>query len=155
MAILAFAVGATSVSAQDTVAPPSGDKKMVRSHERHKMGGRMMMRELRGITLSEAQKQQVKTIMETSKPSQASMDEMKTLMAAKRDGTITDEQKARSETLRSEMKQKQDFIRLQIMSILTPEQKQQIETRKAEREKRMTERREMRKQQKMEKPKDQ
>jgi Spy/CpxP family protein refolding chaperone len=152
----AFAMSAVAVSAQDAATPASSDKKMERSHNGRGMrGDRMMMRELRGITLSDGQKQQVKTIMETSKPNQASMDEMRTIMTARRDGTITAEQKARLETLRTEMKQKQDFIHLQIMSILTPEQKQQIETRKAEREKRMAERREMKKQQKMEKPNDQ
>ena len=152
----AFALGTVAVSAQDSaVAPASGDKKMDRSHHSRGMGGdRMMMRELRGITLSDTQKQQVKTIMETSKPNQASMDEMKTIMTARRDGTITEGQQARYEALRSEMKQNREFIHLQIMSILTPEQKQQIETRKAEREKRMSERREMRKQRTMEKPND-
>lgn len=159
IAVCAFALslGAIAVSAQEKAAPMSGDKKMERSHDRHQMrgGDRMMMRELRGIQLSDAQKQQVKVIMETSKPSQASMDEMRTIMTARRDGTITAEQKARMETLRADMKQKREFIHLQLMSILTPEQKQQIETRKAEREKRMAERREMRKQQKMEKPNDQ
>ena len=130
----AFAMSAVAVSAQDAATPASSDKKMERSHNGRGMrGDRMMMRELRGITLSDGQKQQVKTIMETSKPNQASMDEMRTIMTARRDGTITAEQKARLETLRTEMKQKQDFIHLQIMSILTPEQKQQIETRKAER----------------------
>ncbi len=158
MAVCAFALslGAIAVSAQEKAAPMSGDKKMERSHDRRQMGGgRMMMCELRGIQLSDAQKEQVKVIMETSKPSKASMDEMRTIMAARRDGTITADQKARMEAIHADMKQKQEFIHLQIMSILTPEQKQQIETRKAEREKRMAERREMRKQQKMEKPNDQ
>ncbi len=153
----ALGTGAIAVSAQEKAAPTNGDRKLERSHDRRQMrgGDRMMMRELRGIKLSDGQKEQLKVIMETSKPSDSSRAEMETIMAARRNGTITSDQKTRMEAIHNDMKQKQEFIHLQVMSILTPEQKQQIETSKAEREKRMAERREMRKQQKMEKPDDQ
>lgn len=130
--IAVLGIGVIAGSAQEKAAPTSGDSKMERSHDRHQMrgGDRMIMRELRGVKLSDGQKEQIRVIMETSKPSQASMDEMKTIMAARRGGTITDDQKARMEVIHNDMKQKREFVNLQVMSILTPEQKQEIDVRK-------------------------
>lgn len=115
---------------------------------RHGMGLRGMFR---GIELTDAQKAQFKAIRDANKPSAELREEMKTIMMAKRDGTITDAQKARMETLRADRKAKAESIRSQIDAILTPEQRQKIETRKVEMKQRREEfrkQRELRKQQK-------
>lgn len=144
---LGLAFGAAAVSAQERTAPagsPNSADSPRRMEGRHRKrgGDRMMMRELRGIKLSDAQKEQIRIIQETYKPSQPEMDEMRMLMKAKRDGTATEEQKARITSLDAARKQRMETIHTQILGVLTSEQKAQIEKRKADREKRMAERRE-------------
>ena len=116
------------------------------------MGGRGAMAMFRGIDLTEAQKTQLRAIHEANKPNQETMDEMRTIMAAKRDGTITEDQKARAQAFHEQMKAKHESIKSQIEAILTPEQKQQIETRRLEMKTRMEERRVQREQRKAAQP---
>lgn len=109
-----------------------------------KMGGGM--RGFMGIELTEAQKAQVKQIHEANRPDSAVMDELKSIREAQRGGTITDAQKARKRELRDQMRTKGESIHQQVLAVLTAEQRQQIETRKAEMQKRKQERREQRRQ---------
>jgi periplasmic protein CpxP/Spy len=106
---------------------------------------------LRGIQLTDAQKEQLRTIHESNKPDEASMQQMRTLMEARRNGTLTDDQKAQLKTLRDQARQKHDAVQQQVLAILTPEQKQQLEARKAEMEKRREEFRQKRQQWKQQK----
>ncbi|MBL8182033.1 MAG: Spy/CpxP family protein refolding chaperone [Blastocatellia bacterium] len=169
---LAVFVSATVVSAQE-VAPTTstdkvekvekrgfgrGDKKgrgFGRKHGkfgRHGMGMRGMFR---GIELTEAQKEQFRAIREANKPSAELREEMKAIMIAKRDGTITEAQKARMESLSADRKAKAESMKAQIDAILTLEQKEQIEKRKVEMKQRREEfrkQRELRKQQKATEP---
>ena len=165
---LAFAVTAFTVvaSAQETApAPKEGDKKLERGEGkregfgRHggkfgdRMGGRHGgpgMRELHGITLTDAQKEQLKTIHEANKPSQETIDQMKAFGEARRNGTLTDAQKEQMKQFRETQRAKMESVHSQILAILTPEQKAQIEQRKAERQKRMEEHRQLRQQKKTE-----
>lgn len=121
---------------------------------RHGRGPGMMF--LRGIDLSEAQKTQLKAIHEANKPDEATMTEMRTLREAKKAGTLTAEQTERMKAMHEQFRSKGESIRQQVLAVLTPEQRQQIETRKEEMKKRMQERRELRQQTKpaTEKPKD-
>ena len=105
------------------------------------MMGHRGMGMFRFIELTEAQKTQIRTIHEANKPSQELRDEMRTIMTAKRDGTITADQKTRLETLKAQGKEKRASVKSQIEAILTPEQKTQIETKKAEMKLKMEERR--------------
>src|SRR5580765_8063422 len=57
---------------------------------------------LRGINLTDAQKAQIKSIREANRPDPAVMTEMRTIMQAKRDGTITADQQARLKVLRQQ-----------------------------------------------------
>ena len=126
----------------------------------HRGMGRMGKRGMfRGIELTEDQKAQFKAIHEANKPSQELRDEMRTLHAAKRAGTITADQQLRIDTLKAQAKEKRASVKSQIDAILTAEQKLQIETRKQEMKLKMQERREQRKLRKAatpatEKPKD-
>jgi len=84
--------------------------------------------------------------MESNKPDQASMDQMRTLMEAKRNGTLTAEQKDQLKAIRQNGEAKHKAVHEQIMAVLTPEQLQQVEQNKQEMKKRMEERRQMREQ---------
>lgn len=143
---LGLVLGVNAVSAQESAAPPkpADAPSMGKMDGRQKMRGhnRIRIRELRGIKLNDAQKEQVRIIQETYKPSQPEMDEMRLLMKAKHDGTLTEDQKARMESLHAAQKQRMENVRTQVMGILTPDQKAEIEKRNADREKRWAERRE-------------
>jgi protein CpxP len=116
-------------------------------HGMHRGGFGPMLRGLRQLDLTDAQKNQIKTLMETHRTTnQPLMEEMKTLMMKKRDGTITDADKARMEEMHTGMKASGDQLRATVLGLLTPEQNQKLEQMKAEREERM----EMRKQRMLE-----
>ena len=160
---MAFAVVAftTFASAQDT-APNAqdgvqktekGDRKWGKRGEGRGFKGGMhgrrgggMMRGLRGIELTDAQKEQIRAIHEANKPDQAIREEMKSFMEARRAGTLTDAQKARMKELRGQQRVKMEAVHQQVLAILTPEQRQQLEARKAEMEKRREERKALRQQ---------
>jgi periplasmic protein CpxP/Spy len=159
---LAFAVVAltTFVSAQD--APKTQDENLQKRERgvRHgEHGGRAMKGErgmrggrhgggmfgLRGIELTDAQKEQLRLIHEANKPDEATMAELKAIRESRKAGTeLTEAQKARVKAFHEQMRAKHDLVRAQVMGILTPEQKQQLETQKAEREKRREEMRQER-----------
>lgn len=150
ISVLALAVSgfSTIASAQETTTTQKENTvQRVEKRERVGFGGRReggprgMMRMLRGIELTDAQKTQVKTIMESNKPDQSTMDEMRTLFTAKRDGTITTEQQERLQTLKQQGREKAEAIHSQILAVLTSEQRQQLEQRKQEMRQRMKERR--------------
>lgn len=113
-----------------------------------KRGGKGHHFGLRGIELTDVQKEQIKSIREANKPDPAIREEMKTIMSARRNGTITEDQKVRVQSLMAQQREKGELVRLQIEALLTPEQKQQLEAQKAERQQRMQERRERMKQRK-------
>jgi len=161
---LAFAVGAfsTFASAQTTAAPqPEGVQKQEKREGRGfgrrgekgmrdggKHGDKFGMRGLRGINLTDAQKEQLRGIRETSRTAgKGNHEEFRSLKQAKRDGTLTVEQQEKLQTLKEQMKQKSEKMREQILAILTPEQRTQIEQQKEEMQKMRQERRQMRQKQ--------
>ena len=168
---LAFAVVAfgTFASAQDTAKPADEGQKVERKGERHRgmRGGKFGrhggmhrgMFGLRGIELTDAQKEQIRQIHEANKPSESQMAEMKAFRdARKAGGEITEAQKEQMKAFREQMRAKHESVKAQILAILTPEQRTQLEANKAEREKRregMRERRrEMRQKRQETKPTD-
>ncbi|MEO6654919.1 MAG: Spy/CpxP family protein refolding chaperone, partial [Pyrinomonadaceae bacterium] len=68
-----------------------------RRHDRDGMDGkhgggmrhRGMMGMMRGINLTDAQKEQIKAIRLANKPDRSNFEAMRTIMSAKRDGSIT------------------------------------------------------------------
>ncbi len=150
---------ATFASAQETApVTPTTDARKAEKMERKdfgkhgERGGGMHgkrhggMHALRGIELTDAQKEQLRKIHEANRPNETTRQELKTLAMAKRDGTITAEQQERMKTLRLQAHEKGEAVRLQIEGILTAEQRQQLETRKLEMRKKMEERRQLRQQ---------
>ncbi len=158
----AMVLGSVAIvaSAQDQAPAVKDGATKAEKHHRKGFGGRRGgfgkgmrggdgfggMRGLMGVELSDAQKAQIKQIHEANRPDQASMDELKAIHEARRAGTLTDDQKARAQALREQMRTRAESVHQQVLAVLTPEQRQQIETRKAERQKRMEERRQLRQQ---------
>ena len=110
----------------------------------HGMRGGMGM--LRGIELTDAQKEQIKAIRQANKPGEETMALMKSIREARKaGGTITEEQKAQLKSFRDDRKAKMQGVHEQIMAVLTPDQKTQLEAKKAEGMKRREEFRQKRK----------
>lgn len=156
---LAVALGAFGILASaQTTETPAADGTKVEKHDRkghfgkrggkrggmrHGMRGGMGM--LRGIELTDAQKEQIKAIHEANKPTgenKALFDQIRETRKA--GGTITEEQKAQLKTLREAQKAKMQGVHEQILAILTPEQKTQLEAKKAEMKQRREEMRQKR-----------
>jgi Spy/CpxP family protein refolding chaperone len=98
-----------------------------------------MGRGLFGIELTEAQKADIRKILEANKPDRAALQEVRTLAKAKWEGTITADQQARLDALRAEAKAKAKSVHEQLQAVLTDEQKAQIEQRKQEMKAKMQE----------------
>lgn len=152
---LAVAVAGFSVaaSAQDATVQPK--EKIERSHvkgehrgmrrggefgRKHGMHGGML-RGLRELNLTEAQKTQLKAIHEANRPDRTKMEGIRALMMAKRDGTITAEQQAELKAFREASRLRAEKVRGEILAILTPEQRQQLEAKQLEMKQRREERR--------------
>lgn len=137
-----------------------GDRKEGRDgmrghHGEGKMGDKGMMS---ALNLTDAQKEQIRSIRMANKPDKATMEEFRTLGRAKHDGTITADQQTRLSALKTQAREKAKSVHEQVLGVLTAEQKAQIETRKTEMRQRMEERKQMRQQKPAatttEKPKD-
>ncbi len=152
VALVAFS---TFAAAQETTTTDSDNtqKREWRKGKRDGMGkgfrgggGGMMMRGFRDLNLTDAQKTQIRTIMEANRPDQGTMEEMKAIRQAKRDGSITAEQTERLKTLRQQSRDKGQVVQAQILAVLTPEQRQQLEAKKAEMKQKREERKLLRQQ---------
>ena len=102
-----------------------------------------------GIDLTEAQKAQLKTLRQSLRPTDADREarhqQMQAYRDAKRAGTLTAEQKEQFKAFRQEQHARRRQMHEQMLAILTPEQRQQLETRKQERRQRMEQYRQERK----------
>lgn len=103
------------------------------------MGG---FRVLRQLNLTDAQKQQARTIIQnnlTNTNTKAAREELAKLRSQRRDGTLTPEGMARAKDLRKQFHESRQGVRNQLAGILTPEQKAKLEemikTRRANHEK--------------------
>ncbi|MBK8465528.1 MAG: Spy/CpxP family protein refolding chaperone [Chloracidobacterium sp.] len=147
VAVAVFAFSTFTLAQEDKAATPAPEKDKAEKHfkdhkghgaGRHGMGrgfghrNRGMMRMMHRLNLTEAQKTQIRSIKDANKPDQTTRDEMRTLFEAKRDGTITAEQKTRFEALKEQKIAKAISVREQILNVLTAEQKAQFEQKKAE-----------------------
>ena len=146
LAVVSFT---TFVAAQDTSADKSqqdSTQKQEKRERRERRGGKRegdrdgmrggrrggMMRGFRELNLTDAQKQQIHSIMEANKPDKSSFEAIRPLMEAKRNGTITNEQTEQLKAFRQQQKQKGEQVRAQVLAILTTEQKAQLEKQQQE-----------------------
>ena len=168
---LVFAIGAFSVFAtaqESTTAPADGTKiekgdrkfgkrggKMRRGMEGRRGGRGMRMGSLRGIELTDAQREQIRAIREANKANPAEFEQLKAIREARRNGgKISQEQRAQVREFRQARKAKMDQVQQQILNVLRPEQRTQLEARKAEMQKRREEFREKRQERIQAKPAD-
>ncbi len=160
-AIIAFSsfVSAQETTKTDNPTPTPKQERKMRKGEFGKRGfgkgmrggrrGGMMMMGFRGLNLTDEQKAQIKTIMETNRASHnVNREEMKTIMMAKRDGTITADQQQKLDAFRTQMKANAELTHQQVLNVLTAEQRAQLDARKAEMKQRREERQQMRQQRK-------
>jgi len=101
-------------------------------------GGMRMM--LHGLDLTDAQKTQIQSIMAANRPGQENREEMRTLMMAKRSGTLTTAQEERFTAIKAQGKEKARGVHEQILGVLTAEQKAKLEERKQQMQQRMQDR---------------
>ncbi len=145
------AVLSTAAFAQNTTPVPTtekGDKafkhgKMKGEFGRHhgKRGGFRGGFGLRGIDLTDAQKAQIKSIREANKPDQATMTELKAIRDARKAGQEpTAEQKARMQAFRDQARTKAKSVHEQVLAVLTPEQKAQLDARRTQMQERFKDR---------------
>jgi Spy/CpxP family protein refolding chaperone len=159
---LAFAMITLTVfvSAQDKTTTPSTDsterqdriERRGRGERGPGMGGRhhgprgpgKMLHALHQLDLSDAQKEQVRTIMESKRAGfEQNREQLRELGRAKHEGTITAEQQAKFDELRAQMKQNAKAVHEQVLGVLTADQKTRLEQLKAEMDKRREDRRQM------------
>jgi Spy/CpxP family protein refolding chaperone len=160
--ISAFAVVAFTsfVSAQDASKQEQNSTQKQEKRERgfgKKRGFGRGMRDGRGggimrgfqeLNLTDAQKQQIHTILETNKPDPKTFEEIRPLMEAKRNGTITAEQETKLKAFREQAKQKHDQVKSQVLAVLTTEQREQLNKLKEEWKQKREERKQMRQERK-------
>ncbi len=160
----AFALFSVAVSAQDKPATPQSDKaEKVQKGDKEfgrgrfgkqgmgpgRMGMRMgmrgggMMGMFRGLDLTDAQKTQIQSILAANrpKPTDANREEMRTLMLARRTGTLTTAQEDRLKAIRSGAQEKAKAVHEQLLGVLTAEQKATLEQRRKNMMDRMQQRR--------------
>ena len=159
---LAFAMFTltTFVAAQDTTQPTDrtdkkdkferkgrGERGFGRGMRGEKRGGgeRFVMREISRLDLTDAQKEQIRGVMEAAKTANEPIhQELRGFKEKKRGGELTEADKARLTDIKTRMKQSAEQTRNTVLSILTAEQRQQLEQFKLERQKRMEEHRQQR-----------
>ena len=92
-----------------------------------------MFRMMHGLNLTDAQKEQIKSIRQANKPSESVMAELKAIREARKAGTeLTAEQKARITEIREQRIANRKLVHQQMLNVLTAEQKNLIELRKQE-----------------------
>lgn len=113
-------------------------------HRHH--GGGMGMRELAQLNLTDTQKQQIHAVMEANHKNGngADFQEMRSIMQAKKDGTITPEQEQKLKAFKKQMRANMEQTHQQILAILTAEQRVQLEQIEKQRREEMKQRRESR-----------
>ena len=99
--------------------------------ERH--GGGFGM--LRQLNLSDAQREQIRSIRENyEKRTEAQREELRQLSRTKKQGgELTPEQQARARQLRTELRATSESIHSEMLNVLTPEQRTQLEQSMKER----------------------
>lgn len=105
--------------------------------------GKMMMHGLHRLDLTDAQKEQIRGLMQANKTANEPLrQEMRSIIEKKRaGGEFSEADKARLKEIHSQMRQSGEQTHNTVLSLLTGEQRQQLEQWKQERKQRMEERR--------------
>lgn len=125
--VTAFAQESQSTTSAPNAQPPRDEKmprrRMMRRHARMRMFGA-----LRQLNLTDAQKQQAHSIVSANAEStKAQRDELAQLRRKFREGTLTDDEKAKAKELRQQLHASRQNARTQLAALLTPEQKTKLD----------------------------
>ncbi len=135
---IAGAAQVTTATPQTGKAEPvqKADKEMGKTRFGHRKGMMMrrgdMMGSFRGLGLTDLQKTEIQSILSSNRANRTpeAKAEMRTLMMARRTGTLTAAQDDRLKTIRLDAKEKAKAVHAQILNVLTDDQKATIEQRK-------------------------
>lgn len=117
-----------------------GDRKM-RGHR----GDKGMMRGLHRLDLTDAQKTQIRGVMETNRiANEPFHQELRSLIQKKRDGSLTEADKSRFESIKTQLKTSGDQTRETILAFLTAEQRTKYDQMILERKERRKDQQERR-----------
>ena len=136
--IAVLSVSGAVVVAQDQQPPTTGTPQIQKQNRRDRLerrGKRRHMRGqrlgagLRGLDLTDQQKEQARTIMRANFEShKAQIEELKQLRQKGREG-LSDADKARAKELHNQLRESRMSARNQLSSLLTAEQKSKLEER--------------------------
>ena len=152
---LATVAFTTFVAAQETPKQDDSTQKQER-FERRGFGGkrdgkamhggdRMLMRSLQRLNLSDAQKEQTRGILDNFKNStQTQREELRALAMKKRDGVITADEQNRMKEIKTQLQLSGEQMHNSILTVLTAEQRTQLDQMKNEMKQKMQERRQNR-----------
>jgi Spy/CpxP family protein refolding chaperone len=131
-----LSLGACSATALGQQTGPTNPAVSAQQPERAGLQRRGMRRRARvgrqralaQINLSDAQKQQVRTIIQTQAQStQTQRNELRQLMQQWRTGTLTPEGQARAQELRQQLRASRKGVHAQMQNVLTAEQKAKLQ----------------------------
>lgn len=122
--------GGTAMAQQtqpDSVAPRQPAPQMRRRMRQPRpLAG--MARAFRQLNLTDQQRHQVRSIVQTQfQSTQQQRQDLRQLAQKRRAGTLTPEETARAKALRQQLNQSRQGVRAQLLAVLTPEQKTQLQ----------------------------
>jgi|GEM_PF-1889204 len=110
-----------------------GDRMGRRNKRRHMRRGEKGA--LRGLDLTDQQKEQAKAIMRANfDGNKAQREELRQLLGKRREGSVSEADQTRAKELRRQLHESRKNARTQVAGLLTPEQKMKIEERKKNRQ---------------------
>jgi len=116
----------TQPNNNSTTAPPANQQMRRGMMRRRAMRG--MVHGLRQLNLTDQQRQQMRSIMQSQfQSTQSQRQELRQLAQKRRTGTLTAEETARATTLRQQLMQSRQGVRMQMLAVLTPDQKAKLE----------------------------
>jgi Spy/CpxP family protein refolding chaperone len=138
--VLSASLAAPVFAQQPPTAPQDGTEKSARRGRMGRPHGPRMgrrphaLRGLRGLDLTDAQRQQFRSIGESHRQrTHAQREELRQLFQTRRQGgTLTTEQEARARQLHEELRQTGPAIRNEMLAVLTPEQRTRLEQQRGE-----------------------
>ena len=125
LAMPAVALAQQSPSNNNSAASSQPNQQMRRMRMRPGMG---LLRGLRELDLTDQQRQQLRTIVQsqfqTTKPQRL---ELRQLAQKRRTGTLTADEIARAKELRQQIRQSEQGVHAQLLALLTADQKAKLE----------------------------
>lgn len=138
VALTTFVVAA----GQEPQAPAAGSPN-VQQQQRRRAARRYFLRRrarlgaMRGLNLTDAQKQQAQSIIRSNfESNKAVREELVQLLQKRRQGTLSEAEQARARELRKQLQESRKNARTQLAGLLTEEQKAKLEERRKNRRER-------------------